>query len=65
MRAKKLEKKVKQEEVPSETHSQDDDASSGSGADLKELAAPKATETSKPQNISMKESIFDQNHIFD
>ena len=66
MRAKKLKKEVKKEEVPSETHSQDDDASSGSGADLKELsAAPKVTETSKPHNFLHNECIYDCNHLFD
>lgn len=38
MRPKKLKKEIKKEE-PSETHSQDDDASSGSGADMKEISS--------------------------
>ena len=38
MRAKKLKKEVKKEE-PSETHSRDDDdASSGSGTDMKDIS---------------------------
>ena len=66
MRAKKLKKEVKKEEVPSETHSQDDDASSGSGADLKELSTkPTAQETSKPLNFLNNEYIFDMNHIYE
>ena len=66
MRAKKLKKEVKKEEVPSETHSQDDDASSGSGADLKELsAAPKVQDTAKTHNFLHNECIFDSNHLFE
>lgn len=52
MRAKKLKMEKKKEEVPSETHSQDDDASSGSGADLKELTATqKVAESAKTHNF--------------
>jgi hypothetical protein len=66
MRAKKMKKEVKKEEVPSETHSQDDDASSGSGADLKELsAAPKVAETTKPHNFLHNECIYDCNHLYE
>merc|ERR1712086_1084482 len=64
MRPKKLKKEIKKEE-PSETHSHDDDASSGSGADLKELSSiPSKIEAPKPQNFLQNEFIYDHNALY-
>jgi hypothetical protein len=65
MRPKKQKKEVKREE-PSETHSHDDDASSGSGGDLKEISAqPSQNAQPKPMNFMNNESIYDANMIYE
>jgi hypothetical protein len=52
--------------VPSDTHSQNDDGSSDSGADLKELSAPsKVTDTHKAHNFLPNECIYECNNLFD
>ena len=64
MRQKKLKKEVKKEE-PTETQSQDDDASSGSGAEPKEITTSVTmTQSSKP-NYLHNEFIYDGNMLYD
>jgi len=65
MRQKKMKKEVKKEE-PSETHSHDDDASSGSGAEPKEITTNiTTTQTSKPSSYLHNEFIYDSSMIYD
>jgi hypothetical protein len=63
MRPKKQKKEVKKEE-PSETHSHDDDGSSGSGGDIKEISAAPSQATA-PKPTMNSESIYDAGMIYD
>ena len=61
-----MKKEIKKEE-PSETHSADDDASSGSGADMKEITSsqPSTTASSRPPTFMQNEYIYDQNMLLE
>ena len=66
MRPKKQKKEVKKQEEPSETHSHDDDASSGSGAEMKEFSnAPSTAASTAPKHIAHGEYIYDINQLYD
>ncbi len=65
MRPKKQKKEVKKEE-PSETHSHDDDASSGSGGEMKEINSNQPTAvTAKPTAFAHHEQIYEPSILFD
>jgi hypothetical protein len=68
VRPKKQKKEVPtKKEEPSDTHSQDDDASSGSGNELKEInsANKAAAVESKSTNLVHNESIFDIGQLYE
>ena len=69
VRPKKQKKEVQKKEEPSDTHSQDDDASSGSGADIKEISNTKSTmpmeSTNKTHNHVHNECIYDSSMLFE
>lgn len=68
MRPKKQKKEIKKQEEPSETHSHDDDAQSGSSAEMKEYNNAISTttaSTSMPKHIAHGEYIYDINQLYD
>lgn len=64
VRAKKQKNEPKKPEEPSEDRSQDDDASSGSGADLKEMTSSVPAQQNKP-SFMQNEPIYDINHLYE